>query len=94
MLSHANWQGSGHALGALWDLEKIATMAELLSNDAGTTREKGVVSMAHITTIGINQYVCPPLHMLLGIGNTIFSDFIGWIDQWGGLEISSVAANC
>ena len=86
MLSHANWQDSGHELGELWDLDKIADTAEQVTNAAGTTREKGVMMMALITTIGIDRYVCPPLHMLLGIGNTILSDFIDWVDKRDGLE--------
>ncbi len=42
--------------------------------------------MVLITMIGIDCYICPPLHVLLGIGNNILSDFFGWVDQWDGLE--------
>jgi hypothetical protein len=42
--------------------------------------------MALVWMIAINRYVCPPLHMLLGAGNTILSDLIGWIDKCDGLE--------
>jgi hypothetical protein len=42
--------------------------------------------MALIWTIGIDRYVYPPLHMVLGAGNTIMSDYIGWVDKGDGLE--------
>jgi hypothetical protein len=86
VLSHANWQADGHELGELWDLEKITKVAEQVANNVEVLREKGVTTKALITTIGLDRYICPPLHILLGIGNTILSDFIGWIDRRDGLE--------
>jgi hypothetical protein len=86
MLSHANWQTSGHELGELWDLGKIEAIADELACEGESTREKGVTTMALVWTIAIDRYVCPPLHMVLGTGNTILSDFIGWIDKRDGLE--------
>jgi hypothetical protein len=86
MLSHANWQASGHELGELWDLDKITTVAEQVMNDIESEREKGVLTKALVTTIGIDRYVCPPLHTLLGVGNNILKEFFGWVDQRNGLE--------
>ena len=75
MLSHANWQASGHKLGELWNLNKIEVVADKLACDDKLIREMGVTTIAPIQTIGINRYVCPPLHMVLGTGNTILSDY-------------------
>jgi hypothetical protein len=86
MLSHASWQEVGHQLGELWDLDKISDVADHVNATAELTREKGVTTMALIWTIEVDRYVCPPLHMLLGAGNTILSDYIGWVDKRDGLE--------
>jgi hypothetical protein len=86
-LSHANWQDVGHPLGELWDLNKISETAEHVAATADLQRDKGVTTMALIWTIGIDRYICPPLHMVLGTGNTILSDYFGWIDKRDGLEI-------
>jgi hypothetical protein len=81
MLSHATWQGIGHQLGELWDLKKNASVAEQVAGDDELIRDFEAMTMAPIWTIGINHYVCLPLHMVLGMGSTILSDFIGWIDK-------------
>jgi hypothetical protein len=85
-LSHANWQGVGHEPGELWTLEKIGSVAEHVEATTDLIREKGVTMMAPIWTIGIDRYVCPPLHILLGGGNGILGDFFGWVDNRNGLE--------
>jgi hypothetical protein len=36
--------------------------------------------IALITTIALDQYICPLLHILLGISNSVLSDFIVWVD--------------
>jgi hypothetical protein len=86
MLSHAIWQNAGHELGEVWDLTKIAAVAEHVAATADLTREKGVMTMALIWTIGIDRYICPPLHMVLGVGNTILSDYFEWVDKRDGIE--------
>jgi hypothetical protein len=57
MLSHANRQASGHKLGELWSLDKIETVADELSCDGESTREKGVTTMTLVWTIAIDCYM-------------------------------------
>jgi hypothetical protein len=68
LVSHTSWQDIGHQLGELWDLENIASVAEHVEATADLTREKGVMTMALIWTIGIDRYICLQLHMVLRRG--------------------------
>jgi hypothetical protein len=83
-LSHSRWQSSQHYHGDLWTLQSIIETAAKVP--PGGKPIMGVKTKPLIEHIGVDRYVCPPLHLLLGIGNRILDDFFEFVDKVNGLE--------
>ena len=68
----------------LWSIEKINNQALLqfqnISNDVAFT-SVGIRGYPLLTCIPLHRYLPPLLHILLGLGNDIYSKFKEWIDE-------------
>jgi hypothetical protein len=92
-LSHGAWQAEGHPLGnpLMHDkIKRIATDLGIQLPPTGTSRGHrskdktvllGVKAFPMLNYIGVDRYICPLLHMKLGLGNTPLTKFFDWAYQ-------------
>ena len=84
-LPHSNWQDYGHRAGKMWTLDELKThLHKLESGDLNKNipREgKGVTASLIFGAIPLENWICPVLHMCIGIGNGLLSQFLDFVDK-------------
>ena len=83
-LSKKEWGTAQHAHGKDWTFEKMADIiAKTEMGDLPNTpaNRKGCTSKPLFDAIPIQNYVCPVLHIGIGIGNKILSSTLDWVDK-------------
>ena len=79
----SEWEKLDHSPGTCWTIDDIAQCRK--DYQIGTVpktayNRKGCVDTPLIDCVDINSYVFPVLHVMIGLGNKLISDFFRWVD--------------
>jgi hypothetical protein len=79
---HTQWLDE-HDKGELWTEEKFEESREqlLVNPNLDVATRKGVTDITHYRALDIFMYLGPSLHIQMGMGNTIITEFNEFIDE-------------
>ena len=77
-LLKTEWAEEGHKRGEHWSFAKLCEMVD--QNQSGKNR-MGVKTKPYWDFIPFENYVLPMLHLMIGVGNDIFSYFMDTIEK-------------
>ena len=80
MLSWKEWNVEGHEKGELWTLEKLQQSYKKYCDENRSSAVLGVSESAHYQ-ICPQLYVCPSLHILIGLVNKIWSELKANVEE-------------
>ncbi len=83
-LPNSKWKPHGHEKGTAWTLDRL-----FQTNLRVTNRTKvvdGVKRRPLLTTLEVDRFLPPTMHIMLGIGNNLLDDCLKFLDALNGLE--------
>ena len=83
-LSHKEWNDvSNLKKGKLWCINTMQETYETYKQQqqAKKTAVKGIKNAMHFPNISPQMFVCPPLHILIGLVNKVWSEMMEWVND-------------
>jgi len=78
------WKPHGHEKATAWTLDRLLQTNQLITNRNKVV--EGVKRLPLLTTVEIDRFLPPTMHIMLGIGNNILDDCLKFLDALNGLD--------
>ena len=83
-LSHKEWNDVRNLKkGKLWCINTMQQTYETYKQQEQATKPavKGIKNAMHFPNISPQMFVCPPLHILIGLVNKVWSEMMEWVND-------------
>jgi len=83
-LTSSQWKPQHHEKGTVWTLDRLLQMNQQLTDRNRIV--KGVKWLPLLTTLEVNWFLPPTMHIMLGVGNTLLDNCLKFLDTLNGFE--------